>query len=118
MEVSRTDTSILGRWWWGVDRWTMAALFSLVVMGCIMALATGSSRMRDLSATAQVVRQLIFPSMALVLIVGISLLPPKWVVRLALLGCVAALGLTALTLGVRPISPHITTKVSSSSPRA
>lgn len=98
MEVSRTDTSILGRWWWGVDRWTMAALFSLVVMGCIMALATGSSRMRDLSATAQVVRQLIFPSMALVLIVGISLLPPKWVVRLALLGCVAALGLTALTL--------------------
>ena len=41
MEVSRTDTSILGRWWWGVDRWTMAALFSLVVMGCIMALATG-----------------------------------------------------------------------------
>ena len=98
MEVSRTDTSILGRWWWGVDRWTMAALFSLVVMGCIMALATDSSRMRDLSATAQVVRQLIFPSMALVLIVGISLLPPKWVVRLALLGCVAALGLTALTL--------------------
>jgi len=98
MEVSRTDTSILGRWWWGVDRWTMAALFALVVMGCIMALATGSSRMRDLSATAQVVRQLIFPSMALVLIVGISLLPPKWVVRLALLGCVAALGLTALTL--------------------
>jgi len=98
MEVSRTDTSILGRWWWGVDRWTMAALFSLVVMGCIMALATGSARMRDLSATAQVVRQLIFPSMALVLIVGISLLPPKWVIRLALLGCVAALGLTALTL--------------------
>lgn len=98
MEVSRTDTSILGRWWWGVDRWTMAALFSLVVMGCIMALATGSTRMRDLSATAQVVRQLIFPGLALVLIVGLSLLPPKWVVRLALLGCVGALGLTALTL--------------------
>ena len=98
MEVSRTDTSILGRWWWGVDRWTMAALFSLVVMGCIMALATGSARMRDLSATAQVVRQLIFPGMALVLIVSISLLPPKWVIRLAMLGCVAALGLTALTL--------------------
>jgi len=98
MEVSRTDTSILGRWWLGVDRWTMAALFSLVVMGCIMALATGSARMRDLSATAQVVRQLIFPGMALVLIVSISLLPPKWVIRLAMLGCVAALGLTALTL--------------------
>ena len=98
MEVSRTDTSILGRWWWGVDRWTMAALFSLLIMGCIMALATGSARMRDLSAGAQIIRQFVFPAMALGLILGISLLPVKWIIRLAILGCVGALSLTALTL--------------------
>ncbi len=98
MEVSRTDTSFLGRWWWGVDRWTMTALFALLIMGCIMALATGSARMRDLSAGAQVVRQLIFPSMALGLIVGISLLPQKWIVRLAVAGAAGALVLTAATL--------------------
>jgi len=98
MEVSRTDTSILGRWWWGVDRWTMAALFALIIMGCIMALATGTSRMRDLSAGALLIRQLLFPVMAVVLIILISLLSPKWVIRFAVLGCVGALGLTALTL--------------------
>jgi len=98
VEVSRTDTSFLGRWWWGVDRWTMAALFSLLIMGCIMALATGSARMRDLSAGAQVVRQLIFPTMALILIIGISLLPRKWIIRLAVAGAAGALLLTAATL--------------------
>ena len=98
MEVSRTDTSFLGRWWWGVDRWTMAALFALLIMGCIMALATGSARMRDLSAWAQVVRQLVFPGMALALIISISLLPTKWIVRLAVAGALGALLLTAATL--------------------
>ncbi len=98
MEVSRTDTSILGRWWWGVDRWTLAALFALITMGCIMALATGTSRMRDMSAGALLFRQLLFPALAVVLIILISLLSPKWVIRFAMLGCVGALGLTALTL--------------------
>lgn len=98
MEVSRTDTSFLGRWWWGLDRWTMAALFSLLIIGCIMALATGSARMRDLSAGAQAVRQLLFPTLALALLVGISLLPRKWVVRLAFAGAAGALLLTAATL--------------------
>ena len=24
--LSRTDNSVVGRWWWTVDRWTIAAL--------------------------------------------------------------------------------------------
>jgi cell division protein FtsW len=98
MEVSRTDTSLLGRWWWGVDRWTMAALFTLIIAGCIMAMATGSARMRDLSAAAQIVRQLLFPAMAVCCIIGLSLLSPRWVVRLSWLGLLGALALTAATL--------------------
>ena len=27
---ARTDTSLLGRWWWTVDRWTLAALICLM----------------------------------------------------------------------------------------
>jgi cell division protein FtsW len=98
MEVSRTDTSILGRWWWGVDRWTMSALFALIIAGCIMALATGGARMRDLSLTAQVIRQLLFPAMAAACIVFMSLLSVKWTVRLAWLGLAGSLLLTAATL--------------------
>ena len=29
MAFSRADTSVLGRWWWTVDRWTLAALLAL-----------------------------------------------------------------------------------------
>src|SRR3546814_10615960 len=28
--VARTDTSVIGRWWWTVDRWSLAALFALM----------------------------------------------------------------------------------------
>ena len=27
--LSRTDNSMLGRWWWSVDRWTLGAIGSL-----------------------------------------------------------------------------------------
>ena len=29
MAISRSDNSTLGRWWWTVDRWTLAALLVL-----------------------------------------------------------------------------------------
>jgi hypothetical protein len=35
----RTDTSVLGRWWWTVDRWTIAALFLLVAVGALLTMA-------------------------------------------------------------------------------
>ncbi|NBP73295.1 MAG: cell division protein FtsW, partial [Alphaproteobacteria bacterium] len=36
---ARSDTSILGRWWWTVDRWTLTAVGALIAFGIIMALA-------------------------------------------------------------------------------
>ena len=39
MSVSRADTSVLGRWWWTVDRWTLAALLALIGFGYVMMLA-------------------------------------------------------------------------------
>ena len=29
---ARTDTSLMGRWWWTVDRWTVAAVALLIVL--------------------------------------------------------------------------------------
>ena len=39
MALSRADASVLGRWWWTVDRWTLAALMALVGFGYVMMLA-------------------------------------------------------------------------------
>jgi cell division protein FtsW (lipid II flippase) len=49
MAVSRTDTSVLGRWWWSVDRWTLMALLALVAIGYVMML---SARRRWRTASA------------------------------------------------------------------
>ena len=39
MALSRADNSILGRWWWTVDRWTLAALMVLIGFGYVLMLA-------------------------------------------------------------------------------
>ena len=30
MPLSRADNSLLGRWWWTVDRWTLGAIGVLI----------------------------------------------------------------------------------------
>jgi cell division protein FtsW len=37
--LSRADTSVIGRWWWSVDRVTLGALLVLLITGYILALA-------------------------------------------------------------------------------
>ena len=36
MSIARTDNSTLGRWWWTVDRWTLAALVVLAGLGLML----------------------------------------------------------------------------------
>ena len=40
---ARTDNSRLGRWWWTVDRWTLAALFLLIGIGFLLTMAASPS---------------------------------------------------------------------------
>ena len=37
--LSRADNSMLGRWWWTVDRWTLGAVGTLIGFGYVMMLA-------------------------------------------------------------------------------
>ena len=37
--IARTDTSLVGRWWWTIDRWTLAALGAIVAIGAVLTLA-------------------------------------------------------------------------------
>ena len=36
---TRTDPSVIGKWWWTVDRWMLLALLTLSVIGILMAMA-------------------------------------------------------------------------------
>ncbi len=104
MSVSRTDTSVLGRWWWTVDRWTLAALMVLIGFGYVMMLAASPAvAERVMGSSARGVmfaKQVVFLAMAGALMVILSMLSPRDVRRLAMLGCLGAIVLTAATLVV------------------
>ena len=83
---ARSDTSVLGRWWWTVDRWTLAAVGALIAFGIIMALAASPAVAEriglDYFYFAR--RQLVYLPVALALMIGASLLSPTGVFRAAM----------------------------------
>ena len=94
----RTDTSTLGRWWWTVDRWTIAALFLLVGVGALLTMAASPAVAERIGAQSFhfVRRQFMFLAPALVIMIAVSLLSPKKVRRLAVLGLFGAVILLVL----------------------
>jgi cell division protein FtsW len=98
--LSRADTSVLGRWWWTVDRWTLLAVATLLGFGYVMVLAASPAvavRIHE-PRTWFILKQVLFLGIAGCVVVATSMLSPRGVRRLALLGCLAALALTAATL--------------------
>jgi cell division protein FtsW len=94
----RTDTSTLGRWWWTVDRWTIAALFLLVGVGALLTMAASPAVAERIGAQSFhfVRRQFMFLAPALVIMIAVSLLSPKKVRRLAVLGLIGSVILLVL----------------------
>lgn len=100
---SRADTSTLGRWWWTVDRWTLAALLALVGFGYVMMLAASPAVAERIGASSRhmfFVKQVAYLGMATLLMVAVSMLSVKGVRRLALAGFAVFIVLTAATLVV------------------
>jgi len=96
---ARTDTRLLSQWWWSVDRWLVTALAAIVSLGVVLVLAAAppaAARM-GLDSFQLVERQLAYLALAVAILLGVSLLSPAGVRRLALLGLAGALALLALT---------------------
>ncbi len=98
--LSRTDNSVLGRWWYTVDRWTLFAVGTLIGFGYIMMLAASPAVAERIHVgrDAFIVKQVVFLLLAGAIVIATSLLTPRQVRRLALLGCAVAIVLTGWTL--------------------
>lgn len=84
--VSRAQRSLVGDWWWTIDRSLLAALCGLMVIGLVMLMGGGppvASRI-GLSTFHFVERQALFLLPALMLLVTISFLDARLIRRLAL----------------------------------
>jgi cell division protein FtsW len=96
---ARTDRSVLGLWWWTVDRWTLAALILLMLIGGLLVLAASPAVAVHLKLDSfYLVRHhfaILLPSA--ILMFAISLMSPVGIRRMAAVGLLIALALTALT---------------------
>jgi len=98
--ISRTDDSMLGRWWWTVDRWTLGAVGMLIGFGYIMMLAASPAVAERIGSSRDmfILKQVFFLAAAAAVVVAVSLLSPRGVRRLAIIGFIIALALTAATM--------------------
>jgi cell division protein FtsW len=94
------DNSLLGRWWWSVDRWTLGAIFLLIGFGYIMMLAASPAVAERIGTSRDIFifKQVFFLAVAAGVVFGVSLLSPRDIRRLAIVGCLIALALTAATM--------------------
>lgn len=99
---ARTDTSILGQWWWTVDRWLLAAVAALMAMGALLILAASPAVAEHIgySAFYFVKRQFVFIFPAVAVLIGTSLMSVKTVRRGGVVLFLGCLVLTAMTLVV------------------
>lgn len=98
LQFTRTDTSVIGRWWWTVDRVLLAVTLLLVVIGVILLMAAGPAAAGRIHAEPFhfVRRQFIFLPLALAVMLGVSLLSPRWIRRMAVAGFLASLALMVI----------------------
>lgn len=98
--VARTDTSVLGRWWWTVDRWLIAALVALMAVGAVLVITASPPVAERIGVEPYyfVKRHLMLLPVAAALMFGASLLTPRGVLRLSIVLFAVAIVLLVLTL--------------------
>jgi cell division protein FtsW len=95
------DDSVLGRWWDTVDHWTLFAVATLIGFGYAMMLAASPAVAERIHVErdAFIIKQVVFLLLGGAIVVGVSMLKPRQIRRLALVGCIVAIALTAWTIG-------------------
>ncbi len=97
---TRADTSILGQWWWTVDRWSLAAIAALMAFGALLAAASSPSVAAriGLDEFYFIKRHFMLLPVAIAMIIAVSAMTPIQVRRLAVIAFVGCLFLLLITL--------------------
>ncbi len=100
MALSRTDTSIVARWWWTVDRLLLSALLSLIAIGFVLILAASPAVAIRLGLAPLyfIEHQLVYIPPALFIMFVTSLASVEQVRWMGIVGFVVFLLLSALAI--------------------
>lgn len=97
----RVSEPVIPRWWRTIDKWTLTSVFVLFGIGLLLGLAASVplATRNGLEPFYYVQRQAFFGGVALVVMLGVSMMPPDMVRRLGVLGfAVSMLALMLLPL--------------------
>jgi cell division protein FtsW len=92
---------VLPRWWRTIDKWTMTCVLALFGIGMLLGLAASPplAARNNLDPFHYVQRQAFFGCVSLAVMLGVSMLTPRQVRRLAVLG----FGLSFVALALLPV---------------
>jgi cell division protein FtsW len=102
--VSRAERSLVGDWWWTIDRVLLAAFGILMTTGLVLLMAGGPpvAERLGLSTFHFVSRQILYLVPAVGLLIVVSFLTPRMVRRVALFTYLAAMAMVLLALEFGP----------------
>jgi cell division protein FtsW len=91
ISLARSDRSVLGRWWWTIDRWTLFALLAIMGFGILLiqAATPAVAIKHGLDPYYFIARHLAMLVAAVIIVFGVSLMPPR-AVRWMAAGALAA----------------------------
>jgi cell division protein FtsW len=94
----RVSEPVIPRWWRTIDKWTLTSVFILFGLGLLLGLAASVplATRNGLEPFYYVQRQAVFGGVALVVMIGVSMMPPDMVRRLGVMGF--AISMVALML--------------------
>lgn len=98
--LTRSDTSVLSRWWWTIDKWSLFLLCALAGVGLLLigAASPAVAERLDFSPMHFILRQAVFVPAALALMFITSMLTPRQVRRVAVVVFLCSVVLLILTL--------------------
>ncbi len=102
MRFARIDQSPVARWWWTIDRWSLAALALLIGFGVVMSLAASPAVAERIGYDGLhfIRRQLALLPVAVAVMFVVSLQSPRTIRRIAVIGFAVGMALLALTFVV------------------
>ena len=93
--LDRTDRSLVGVWWWTVDKWMLTSVLLLMTLGIILVMAASPAvaNLINLSSQHFILRQIAYLVPALGILISVSMLELRPIRALSLIGLVVMVGL-------------------------
>ena len=98
--LDRTDRSLVGIWWWTVDKWLLAGAMLLMVLGSLLIMAAGPAVANLINLPSQhfMARQMLYILPSLAVMITVSMLEPKPIRALSLVGLALVIGLMIMAI--------------------